>query len=209
MLTCIFALLLNSSLPCPDCLQVPVLDISDGDTIVVLLHDKKTKIRLYGIDAPEGKQEYGKEATKALQSFLSDHKIVSIKPITKDHHKRIVGMVFVDGRNINEAMVKGGWAWMFRKYCDLPLCDDWGRIEEQARKARLGLWQAPNPVPPWDWRHPPVPPDEVGKFRANVRSGKFHRSTCPAFHCKHCTKLFDTRQQALDAGFEPCGSCNP
>ena len=206
---CILAISINLALLCPECLSIHLLRISDGDTIVVSLHDKETKIRLYGIDAPEGSQEYGKESTQALQSLLTGHKRLSIKHIDTDRRGRLVCLVVADGKNINEAMIAGGWAWMYRQYCNQSFCDDWLRFEEQARQARLGLWQAENPVPPWEWRHPPVPPDEIGKFRANVRSGKFHRSTCPAFHCKHCTKLFDTRQQALDAGFEPCGACNP
>ena len=209
MFTLIFAISLNLFQSCTDCLSVSLLRISDGDTIVVLIQNKETKVRLYGIDAPEGNQEYGRESTRALESLLAGHETVSIKPITKDRHKRIVGLVFAEERNINEAMIAGGWAWMFRKYCNEPFCGDWLRIEEQARQARLGLWQDENPVPPWDWRHPPVPPDEVGKFRANVRSRVFHRSTCKAYRCKHCTRFFDDRQQAIDEGFKPCGACKP
>lgn len=36
-----------------------VIKISDGDTITVLSGKEQTKVRLYGIDAPEKKQDYG------------------------------------------------------------------------------------------------------------------------------------------------------
>jgi endonuclease YncB( thermonuclease family) len=40
-------------------------------------------------------------------------------------------------------------AWWYRKYSkDQNL----SQLESEARKARLGLWADPAPVPPWSWR---------------------------------------------------------
>lgn len=38
-----------------------VIKISDGDTITVLNSKEQTKVRLYGIDAPEKKQDYNQK----------------------------------------------------------------------------------------------------------------------------------------------------
>lgn len=38
-----------------------VIKISDGDTITVLNDKEQTKVRLYGIDTPEKKQDYGQK----------------------------------------------------------------------------------------------------------------------------------------------------
>ena len=38
-----------------------VIKISDGDTITVLNGKEQTKVRLYGIDAPEKKQDYNQK----------------------------------------------------------------------------------------------------------------------------------------------------
>ena len=38
-----------------------VVKISDGDTITILQNKEQTKVRLYGIDAPEKKQDYGQK----------------------------------------------------------------------------------------------------------------------------------------------------
>ncbi len=38
-----------------------VVKISDGDTITVLSGKEQTKVRLYGIDAPEKKQDYNQK----------------------------------------------------------------------------------------------------------------------------------------------------
>ena len=39
-----------------------VIKISDGDTIMILQDKEQTKVRLYGIDAPEKKQDYGQRS---------------------------------------------------------------------------------------------------------------------------------------------------
>ena len=44
-----------------------VIRVIDGDTVSVNLINGTAKIRLYGIDAPESKQEYGKQSTKQEQ----------------------------------------------------------------------------------------------------------------------------------------------
>ena len=45
-----------------------VVGVSDGDTITVLENRTPHRIRLYGIDAPEGGQDFGNRAKK----FVSD-----------------------------------------------------------------------------------------------------------------------------------------
>jgi len=45
-----------------------VVGVADGDTITVLENRTQHKIRLYGIDAPEGGQDFGNRAKK----FVSD-----------------------------------------------------------------------------------------------------------------------------------------
>lgn len=54
-----------------------------------------------------------------------------------------------DGTNLNEALLKAGLAWHFKKY-DTNAA--WANIEREARAAKLGLWIDPNPIAPWDWR---------------------------------------------------------
>ena len=49
----------------------------------------------------------------------------------------------------NAAMVQQGYAWAYRKYLQDPIFLTW---EAAARNQRLGLWNDPNAVPPWEWR---------------------------------------------------------
>ena len=124
----------------------------DGDTIKVVINGKEEKIRLYGIDTPEKKQAYGQAATAAIKQILTGRDI-KIKTMTKDKYGRSVAMVYADGKNVNEIMVKAGYAWVYRKYCKDDFCNDWLKYEKQAKKTNRALWQDGNPEPPWEWRH--------------------------------------------------------
>lgn len=131
---------------------VKVIGYMDGDTIKVVRNGKQEKIRLYGIDTPEKKQAYGQAATAAIKQILTGRDI-KIEIIDHDRYGRAVAMVYADGKNVNEIMVKGGYAWVYRKYCKDSFCNDWLEHEKQAKQSKRALWKDSNPEPPWEWRH--------------------------------------------------------
>jgi micrococcal nuclease len=127
--------------------------IADGDTITVLDADKKqTKVRLEGIDAPERRQDYG-TASKEQLAKLIFQKQVRICRHGTDKYGRTLGDVFIDDFWVNRELVKGGFAWQYKKYSrDSRLAD----AEIKARKESLGVWSRRDAIPPWEFRHPPV-----------------------------------------------------
>lgn len=127
-----------------------VVGVTDGDTIRVLTDDRKEiKIRLEGIDAPEVAQEHSKQATTFLKSAIGLHK-VTVKPTGTDKYGRMLAFIWFEDVNINEKIIKAGWAWHFKEYnSDQNLAD----AETEARNAKRGLWKDPNPMAPWDYRH--------------------------------------------------------
>ena len=46
-------------------------------------------------------------------------------------------------------------------------------------------------------------------YHGNTDSKIFHQSSCRYFNCKNCTKVFDSRDAAIDAGYRPCKVCKP
>jgi micrococcal nuclease len=129
-----------------------VVSVTDGDTIKVYNAEQgQIKIRFYGIDTPEKAQPYGKAAGKYLASLIAGA-TVAIETVTKDRYGRTVGIVSDSEININQEMVRAGYAWVYRKYCDRSFCSDWLQLEDKARNSKIGLWQEPNPIPPWEWR---------------------------------------------------------
>jgi micrococcal nuclease len=127
-----------------------VIGIKDGDTFEVLYDGQPERVRLSDIDCPEKSQPFGNNA-KQFSSDLCFNKTVTVTCDAKrDRYGRLIGTVVTSGGiNVNEALVKEGFAWHYLQYSDK---EELTGYEATARKNRLGLWADVNPTPPWDWR---------------------------------------------------------
>jgi len=128
-----------------------VVSVTDGDTIKVMIDGVQTKIRLYGIDAPEKKQAFGQAAKQFTVARVAG-KQVDVEPVATDRYGRTVGIVTYDGHNLQAELVRAGMAWVYPQYCQKLFCKDWAAIEQAAMAGKVGLWVDPTPVPPWAWR---------------------------------------------------------
>ena len=123
--------------------------VSDGDTIQLLdLEGVCHKIRLAKIDAPESKQEWGREAAEMLRGLVGD-KMVRIVWDKLDRYRRIIGIVYVENVEINLAMVATGNAWHYKAF---DSSHAYSEAEKSARENRLGLWAGSNVISPQEWR---------------------------------------------------------
>lgn len=147
--TCFLSLLL---LPffCFSQLTGKVVSISDGDTFTLLTPEQhQIKIRLCGIDCPEKGQPFGNAAKKYL-SVLIFCKEVHVIDKGLDRYGRTVGIAIMSDTNVNELMLKEGYAWHYKQYDHDSL---WDVYENNARKLRKGLWADKSPIEPSNWRH--------------------------------------------------------
>lgn len=125
-----------------------VVGITDGDTLTILDHRQRIRIRLAAIDAPERRQPYGQRARQSLAD-LCYGKEAEYLPETVDQYGRTVATVFCDGVDVSLAQLERGFAWVSPRYReDLNLLS----LEHSARADRRGLWRGPRYVPPWVWR---------------------------------------------------------
>ena len=131
---------------------------ADGDSFE--LKDEKNRrvrVRLYGVDAPEGNQRFGRESREHLLGLLKN-RTLRLKTLFKDSYQRLVAIVYlsnkgsVDELSINQRQVQSGLAWVYDYFCTSDICNTWKLEEAMARKQKLGLWEDPSPVPPWEWR---------------------------------------------------------
>lgn len=126
-----------------------VVAVHDGDTLTIVEHGRKVRVRLDGIDAPELAQHYGKSSRSALYR-LCRGKSATVAERGKDEEGLVLGTVTCNGVDANAEQVKQGLAWVFRTY--LPLGSPLYELETNARLMQRGLWRDQDPVPPWEWR---------------------------------------------------------
>lgn len=127
-----------------------VVRVADGDTLSILAgNGHQHKVRLFGIDSPERDQHFGQASRRALASMVSG-KNVGVVRVETDDYGRTVGTVYLGERNINLAMVEGGYAWWYRRYA--PYERHLAEAEQLARENGRGLWSKPQPQAPWNWR---------------------------------------------------------
>lgn len=88
--------------------------IVDGDTLY--LDGVATRIRLWGVDAPERDEEGFDDATQTLARLVEDETL-SCEHVDTDAYKRIVARCyFEDGRDLSAQMIDSGAASEYLRY---------------------------------------------------------------------------------------------
>lgn len=129
-----------------------VIRVADGDTITILdAQNTQTKVRLYGIDAPEKKQDFGNKSREKLASLVAG-KNIAVTVVDIDRYGRSVGRIKIGEQEVAEEMLKAGLVWVYTAYCKIPECKQWKQLETQAKTAKIGLWSNPTAQEPWLWR---------------------------------------------------------
>ena len=135
----------------------PAADISgvpkfrDGDQIII----GTTRIRLTGMDAPALDQlclnpkgerwTCGGAARDELIKHVGD-KSWTCTPLRTDRFGRIAAKCDVGGEDIQQWMVRNGWAMAYTQFNKAYEAD-----EKAARDAKAGVWAGAF-IAPWDWR---------------------------------------------------------
>ena len=135
-----------------------VSKVSDGDTIYVLYKNKKIKIRLSHIDAPERKQAHGIKSQKFLEDMVLNKSVTAACKMKngkwdRGFYGRPICNIFLYEANspifINAKMIKSGNAWVYKRERNNDYLIN---LEKDARKNRRGLWNIPSPIEPWVYR---------------------------------------------------------
>lgn len=192
-----------------------VVSVADGDTLSV---DRPgtgpVRVRLYGVDAPEGGQAYSSEATTFVEKRALGE-TVSVEARDVDVYGRLVAEVrLAGGESLNRALVRDGWAWWYRRYA--PDDAELERLEREARALRAGIWRDPDPVEPWRFRRGEgasfgsvglagsrgAADDEVYVTRTGK---KYHRGNCRSLRRSRIAMPLERARER----FQPCAICRP
>jgi endonuclease YncB( thermonuclease family) len=97
----------ETRLCCPDCDEVDVVRVIDGDTLV----SKVGRIRFFGMDTPEVGQRCAREATELTRDLAGDTVRVEPGPRRQDLYGRYLFYVYTGaGDSIDEILVREGLA---------------------------------------------------------------------------------------------------
>ena len=140
--------------------QFEVMKVYDGDTIRVKGYGAEIKLRLAGIDAPETSkkrtglgQRYSQEAKEHLAGLILN-KAIEIDGYGYLKGDLMLGVIFLDGKNINLEMVRAGLAEVYLEEPPKELnLDPFFKAEGQSRAEKMGIWiQGDGYVSPRTWR---------------------------------------------------------
>ena len=132
-----------------------VIGVSDGDTLTVLVDQSPFKIRVAGIDAPEKAQPFGQRSKQSL-SDCALGKLINVEWKKLDRYGRTIGKVISNDTDCGLRQIEVGLAWHYKAYLKEQSYMDQARYadaEQQARKAKTGIWSYAEPEAPWDFRH--------------------------------------------------------
>lgn len=176
--------------------------VVDGDTIYL---DNGDKIRFVGVNTPERGVE-GYIASKNFVQKLCLNKKVGIDVDDAKHsdrYGRTLGVVIVGGKNVNEMLLKEGLAEI--------------------------MYMPPSEFYPYNWADSSthIPNSEhsysntyskdssssssSGSYIGNSNTGKFHELSCKWGQkiSSHNKVTFNSRNEAISQGYQPCKVCNP
>jgi endonuclease YncB( thermonuclease family) len=128
------------------------VSIIDGDTLEI----HGTRIRLWGIDAPESSQlcrgedslryRCGAKAANELDAFIA-RRPVDCSPVSLDQYRRTVAVCSIDGVDLAEWLVRNGLALDWPKYSK----GKYDGAQRDAEHAGRGIWEG-SYVEPWLFR---------------------------------------------------------
>jgi endonuclease YncB( thermonuclease family) len=130
-----------------------VIEINDGDVITVFNLNRPVRIKLLAVDAPEAGQPFGDVARKHLSDLVYDKSVlVEYWGIAADGS--LLGRVTLNNADVGAQMIRDGVAWFdASNQARLSPVDreTYQQSEQAARSERRGLWQAKNPIAPWEF----------------------------------------------------------
>ena len=138
----------------PNKLEGRLGQVVDGGLVSIVDGSGKAHaVSLRHIDAPAADQPFGPEAAKFLGDLLRG-KEIEVLWTKKDAAGAISGDVYYRHEKFgmvdaNMTMVKNGAAWQAYRDTDKT----YSAAEKEARAAKRGLWAAPKPVRPSEWRN--------------------------------------------------------
>jgi micrococcal nuclease len=179
-----------------------VVKVIDGDTVILENHQS---IKLMGVNAPEPEHCYGSQSTLYLRKLVLGKRIFLREPVT-DQYRRIVALVYLDRKLVNEMMIRGGYG-LFTRSAE-SATKDMQEANKFARGYSLGIFS-----PDCYQLNPPDPKCVIkGNLDRDKNAWVYLRPDCSYYDVTVVEKFlgerwFCTESEAKRAGFTKFSYC--
>ncbi|MCD8808092.1 thermonuclease family protein [Mammaliicoccus sciuri] len=133
-----------------DRIPVELAGTVDGDTAKFIYNGSQQSFRFLLIDTPEtkhprlGKQPFGQEASDRTKELLTNANKIEVEFDVggqTDKYQRYLAYIYVDGKMLNEILVREGLAKVAYVYPpSTRYLDQLERVQEKAKEEKLGIW---------------------------------------------------------------------
>lgn len=208
--------------------SVKVMSVVDGDTLKVSIVSGgisvTESVRLIGVDTPEtvhptkAVQEYGIEASDFLKKLCKEGQeaYLTYDWNQRDIYRRLLAYVWIKNDAggwvlVNLVIVENGYGHAYLEYSfrkDYMVM--FTEAQKKAQDKAVGLWAGAS-VSTKVEQTPVTPPGKTTTYQyiGNKNSKVFHRLSCKSLPAMQNRVYFYTREEAIAAGYRPCGNCKP
>ena len=133
-----------------DRIPVELAGTVDGDTAKFIYNGSQQSFRFLLIDTPEtkhprlGKQPFGQEASDRTKELLTNANKIEVEFDVggqTDKYQRYLAYIYVDGKMLNEILVREGLAKVAYVYPpNTRYLDQLESAQEKAKEEKLGIW---------------------------------------------------------------------
>ena len=180
--------------------------VVDGDTIYL---DNGKKVRFVGVNTPERGVEGYITSKNFVQKLCLDKEVGIDIDNSKhnDKYGRTLAVVIVDGKNVNEMLLKEGLAEVMYMPPSEFYPYDWANGDTHVANTH----STSSSTSHTDSSSSHSSSSNSGSYVGNANSGKFHISSCGSVDdmSEGNKVFFSSRDDAINQGYVPCKRCNP
>ena len=132
--------------------KVEFVKCVDGDTFRVMINGEEHLVRMLAVDTPElaknGKKAeyYAYDAKEYTCNKITNAKMIELEYDPKsdkvDKYDRVLAWVYVDGKLLQEDLVRNGYAKVAYLYDDYKYIDILKEKQELASAKEIGIWNS-------------------------------------------------------------------
>ncbi|QOR67059.1 thermonuclease family protein [Cytobacillus suaedae] len=195
----------------------------DGDTVSVFYNGQEESVRFLLIDTPEtshprlGKQPFGQEAKEFTSQLIHQANTIELEfdiGANRDKYGRLLAYVYVDGKMLQEELLKEGLARVAYVYPpNTRYIDQFTALQKEAQKEGKGIWEIEDYVREDGFNsevdESNTNTDSVSSdcnIKGNINSSSekiYHTPDSPWYEKTKPEVMFCTEEEAIKAGFRP------